>query len=73
MSFNKRFYSEKSLLDYAKTNGFDNFERYIMNRDSSIYEDEFSSTFCRMFESLKPKSDERLSLYEILKNRNNEK
>ena len=70
MSFNKRIYTQKGLIDKAKYSEFEKFERYITSPDAAIYQDDFSHSFCNEFMIVD--KDKRVMLYEILKNRPNE-
>lgn len=49
MGFNKRYFSEKSIISFAKTSEYLSFERWMLNPDACIFSDDASSKLWNSF------------------------
>lgn len=49
MSFNKRIYNWKKILDFSKNNDFEKFDNWVFNPDAHILQDTESSNFFRAY------------------------
>ena len=60
MSFNKRFYSWERIIDFINFNNFDSFDKWILEPDGHMFEDDLSSEFFKAYTSVEEELRELL-------------
>ena len=65
MSFYRRHYDKKSILDYSNTMEFFEFNRWVLSPDAHMSSDNFSSDFISVYLEIEP--EQRYNLYLSLK------
>jgi hypothetical protein len=68
MSFNKRYYSKKTITENARAYEYGDFKKYMLNPDSFIFMDDESNKIWTEFSN--GNEETRKNLYKKIRNEN---
>ena len=67
MSFHKRYYTHKNVHEYAKSNDYVSFEKFMVSSDIQVFEDDETKDLWLTF--LKAKEEIRRKTYQDLRDK----